>query len=321
MNLAPIVLFVYNRPWHTRQTLEALAKNELSSESILYIFADGQKKNATEEVLEKIKQTREIIKSREWCGEVIIYEKDKNAGLANSIISGVTEVVNKHGNVIVLEDDLLLSEYFLLFMNDSLTRYESNPKVGQIGACNFFACGKEFPKLFFIPIPDCWGWATWKNRWRCFNPDANELLVKLNEQDLIYKFNVYGSYDMEGMLKMQINGQVNSWAIRWQAVCIINDWLTLYPNPSLTNHIASDNATHANVDITPPLLKTKPTFKTVEVKEIPKVIVAMKNGFAGIGDYYGNTIIKRKNLVSRYFLKAFTIVRKIARVLYVKKNS
>ncbi len=318
--LAPIVLFVYDRPWHTQQTLEALSKNELASESILYIFADGPKENPTKEVLQEIKATREIIRSRRWCGEVIIYEKDRNAGLANSIIAGVTEIVNKHGYVIVLEDDLLLSEYFLLFMKDSLVRYENNPRVGQIGACNSFACGNKFPSSFFIPIPDCLGWATWKNRWQCFNPDANELLAKLNEQDLVYKFNVYGSYDMEGMLKMQIKGQVNSWAIRWQAVCIINDWLTLYPNPSLTNHIASKNATHANVNITPPLLKIRPTFRTVPVKETSKVIAAMQKGYCGIGDYYGNTIGKRKNLACRYFLKAFKILRKMGRILHAKKN-
>ena len=113
VNLAPIVLFVYNRPKHTRQTLEALAQNELASESVLYIYADGPKENANEEVISLISETREVVKSKKWCKEVQIIESNINKGLAESVILGITEVINKHEKVIVLEDDLIISPYFL----------------------------------------------------------------------------------------------------------------------------------------------------------------------------------------------------------------
>lgn len=284
---APIVLFTYNRPQHTQLVLDSLSANAESKESILYIYCDGPREHADNKTIEKINETRRIVKAERRFKEVLITEQPRNKGLANSIIDGVTEVINKHNSVIVLEDDLVLSPFFLSYMNDSLKRYENNKNVGQIGACNFFACGDRFPVSFFVPIPDCWGWATWKNRWDRFIKDPQQLLKELQEKELIHKFNVYGSYDMEGMLKMQIEGKVNSWAIRWQAVCILNQWLILYPNPSVSNHIESAEATHANVNITPPLCSKALPLETVDTIEITSVINAMTRGYGGNTDYYG----------------------------------
>ena len=287
-NLAPIVLFTYSRPDHTRKLLDSLAANEEAKESLLYIYCDGPKEGASDEVIRKIIETRLLVKVESRFHQVIIVEKQQNKGLANSIIHGVTEVINSHGKVIVLEDDLVLSKYFLYYMNNSLDRYKTNERVGQIGACNFFACGDKYDETFFIPIPDCWGWATWKDRWDHFNPNAIELLEQLKQAKLEGKFNVYDSCDMIGMLKSQIEGRVSSWAIRWQAVCVLNNWLTLYPNPSVTNHIESSEATHESSNITPPLFTTKPKLNTIAVVEKKKVIKAMKRGYSMKGDYFGN---------------------------------
>ena len=119
-NLAPIVLFVYNRSEHTRRTLEALQKNDLAKESVLYIFADGAKENASKEEIAAIDKTRQVILEKEWCGEVKINCRDENLGLANSVINGVTDVVNRHGKVIVLEDDIVVNTGFLGFINSAL---------------------------------------------------------------------------------------------------------------------------------------------------------------------------------------------------------
>ncbi len=287
-SLAPIVLFTYHRPSHTQQVLDSLYANEESKDSILYIYCDGPKNNADSKTLQKLEETRRIVKKENRFKEVIVVEQVENKGLANSIISGVTEVINKYGTVIVLEDDLILSPYFLYYMNDSLQRYEKNNKVGQIGACNTFANGNKFPNSFFVTMPDCLGWATWKDRWNHFSSDAGKLLQEIQEKDLMLKFNAYGSYDMENMLKAQIGTSGTSWSVRWTAVCILNNWLSLYPNPSMSNHLASNEATHANLNITPPMSKVKPHLSTVDVEELSDVIEAMKKTYAGVGDYYGN---------------------------------
>jgi len=122
-NLAPVILFVYNRPWHTRQTLEALKNNDLAEESILYIFSDGPKKNADQQDINKIQEVRCLIKEENWCGEVKIFESRENFGLADSVIRGVSKVINIHDRVIVLEDDIVVGKYFLTFINSGLEVY------------------------------------------------------------------------------------------------------------------------------------------------------------------------------------------------------
>ncbi len=289
--LSPIVLFVYNRLLSTQQIIQSLLNNDLASESELFIFSDNSKEKNDNKVLE----VRRYIKTISGFKNVIIIERKKNFGLSKNIIDGVTNIVNKYGKVIVLEDDLLLSPYFLYYMNDSLQRYEKNEKVAQIGACNFFANGNKFPQTFFLPIPDCWGWATWKNRWDYFNHDAEDLLDKLNASpEKRHIFNAYGAYDFMGMLNDQMNGRVNSWAIRWQASCVLQETLTLYPNNSVTNHIESELATHTNVSITPPLMSEKPNLKSIDVVERKKTTKAFIKGYAGKYDYYGKLKPKYK---------------------------
>ena len=288
MELAPIVLFTFNRPVHTQNVLNSLAICEESKESILYVFCDGAKESTDEIGLSKIQEVRKIVSSENRFKQIIVTNQEKNEGLANSIITGVNQVIHKHGKVIVLEDDLVFSPYFLSYMNDSLNRYEKDYGVGEIGACNFFANGPKFPKTFFANMPDTWGWATWKDRWQYFNLDAVSLYKELEKKKLMYQFNAYGSYDMEGMLKEQIFGKVDSWAIRWQATMVLNNWLCLYSNPAFSNHIDSVDATHARINVTPPLQLDRTNFETVDVIELPEVIEAMKKGYAGKSDYFGN---------------------------------
>lgn len=293
MENAPIALFVYNRPQHTINLLNSLAKNKEAANSILFVFSDGAKPGSSDNDLEKINKVREIIDRENRFKEVIIKNSIQNLGLANSIIQGVTSVLNRYDSIIVLEDDLIVSPYFLSFMNDSLIKYCDNIKVGQIGACNFFACGKKYPETFFLPIPDCLGWATWKNRWGLFNSDAVELLRLLKlDQNRMFNFNANGAYNFQGMLEDQIEKKVDSWAIRWQATCILNDLLILYPNPSLTNHIASLQATHANVNITPPLANVKLKNLEIDTEVNKRVLKAMIRGYSNSGNYFGTVKIE-----------------------------
>lgn len=235
--LAPIVLFAYNRPLYVKQTLESLARNEQAKDSILYVYADGFKPDASEQDKQKIKEVRNIIRSKQWCKEVILIEREINLGLAKSIITGVTEVINRHGKVIVLEDDLELSPYFLQFMNEALDVYVNEPKVISVGACNFYVSDDKTPDTFFLPIPDCLGWATWQDRWALFESDSNKLYQRLHDVNLTEFFNLYGAYDFLNMLKMQAEGKISSWAIRWQAVAYLHQKLTIYPKYALSNHI------------------------------------------------------------------------------------
>lgn len=239
--LTPIVLFVYNRPEHTRKTLEALSQNTLAEKSKLFVFADGAKENATQEMLAKIAETRAVVKEKNWCGSVTIFEQEKNRGLAASIISGVTEIANQYGSVIVLEDDIVTGKYFLEYMNNALELYKDEKKVWHITAFRAPIKHTKSNSAFFYPTMDCWGWATWADRWQYFKKDA-EYYKSIFTPQMIYEFNVEGTdTGMWAQIEQNISGQINTWAIFWYATIFLQKGLCLSPTKSLVRNIGFDN--------------------------------------------------------------------------------
>lgn len=304
MNLAPIILFVYNRPEHTIKTLIALKENELADQSILFIFADGQKKNASASQKEKIREVREIIRSEKWCKEVNIIESEINKGLSNSIIDGVSKVVQEYGRVIVLEDDIVPSPGFLKYMNDALNLYVDEPKVGCIHAWNYnldFSDYKE--STFFLKGADCWGWGTWERAWKEFNPNGQELLDTIQEKDLVFEFNRRNTHAFVKMLKDQITGKNDSWAIRWHASLVVKDIYCLHPTKPIVKNIGLDNSgAHCGVfDI-----DQKP-IDDVEIKKIP---IEELNWFF---DAYKKSMNEKNHLTSTKWQKLKTLLKRLLR--------
>ncbi len=242
-SLAPIILFVFNRISHTRQTIEALQKNDGSGESHIYIFSDGPR---TADEAESVRSVRDYVKQISGFAKVTVIERKTNLGLAQSIISGVTEIVNRYDKVIILEDDMLTSQFFLKFMNDALEVYKDEAKVISIHGYIYPVKG-ILPPTFFMRGADCWGWATWKRGWELFEPDGKKLLNELHEKNLEHDFDLGGAYQFTDMLKDQIAGRNNSWAIRWHAAAFLRNKLTLYPGKSLVYNIGLDaGGTHCN---------------------------------------------------------------------------
>ena len=233
---AAIVLFTFNRPEHTRATLESLAQNPEFSESPLFIYCDGAR-NDKEAV--QVQETRELV--RDWPHpDKTVIERDQNWGLANSIIDGVTRLCDAHGQVIVVEDDLVVSRYFLDYMNSALDKYRDDERVISIHGYSFPIAG--LPEAYFIKGLSCWGWATWKRAWDLFEPDAQKLYDQLLERKLMHRFDLNGSYPYQRMLRDQIHGRVDSWAVRWYASALTQDKLTLYPGRSLVHNIGLDGS-------------------------------------------------------------------------------
>lgn len=263
MNLAPICLFVYNRLWHTQQTVTSLSKNLYASESELYIFSDGPK-NKTAEV--KVGAVRDFIKKINGFKRVTVIERNENFGLAKSIITGVTEVVQKHGRVIVLEDDMFTSEYFLQYMNEAMDFYENEERVISIHGY-IYPVKSNLPETFFLRGADCWGWATWKRGWDLFEPDGAKLLNELQASGLEDRFNFNGGYGYSKMLEDQIAGRNDSWAIRWYASAFLKNKLTLYSSKSLVHNIGNDNSgTHCGDSY---IYDTQVASKPVNIEFIP----------------------------------------------------
>ncbi len=233
---APIALFVYKRLKHTKLTVESLLKNNEASSSELYVFADGPR---SENDYGAVAEVREYVKNISGFSKIHLNFKERNAGLANSVIAGVTEVLNNHESVIVVEDDLLLSEYFLNYMNSALELYRDDERVISIHGY-VYPLMRTMPETFFLRGADCWGWATWRRGWNLFNPDSRFLLSELRRLNLTEDFNFHGNGVHLKMLKKQISGKIDSWAIRWHASAYINNKLTLYPGNSLVYNTGND---------------------------------------------------------------------------------
>lgn len=235
---APILLFVYNRLEHTQRCVNSLLANDLSASSDLFIYADGARDEATASGVNRV---REYIQTIKGFKSVTIVQRDENWGLARNVIDGVTTVVNSRGRVIVVEDDLVLAPHFLQFMNDALETYKDEPRVGHIQACDFTG-DTSLPDTFLIKFTGSWGWATWQRAWKFFNPDGAELLHQLEQQRLTRRFDFNGKYGFTRMLRHQIAGKNNSWAIRWNASLFLADILSLNVGRSLVSNEGFDGS-------------------------------------------------------------------------------
>lgn len=238
MTPAPILLFVYNRPEHVRQCIASLQANELAAQSPLFIYSDAAK---TPESREGVEQTRQFIRDIDGFASVTIIEREQNWGLARSIIDGVTTQVNRFGRVIVMEDDLIAAPYFLQFMNDALETYKDEPRVGHIQGCDFTQ-DTSLPDTFLIKWTGSWGWGTWDRAWKLFNPNGKELLQQLEERNLTHRFDFNSTYGYTRMLRRQIEGKNNSWAIRWNASLFLADILSLNTGRSLIRNTGFDGS-------------------------------------------------------------------------------
>ncbi len=231
MNLAPIVLFVYNRQWHTQQTIEALQKNQLAAESELFIFSDGAKNMKDAPAVEAV---RSYLRSISGFKKVEIIESQTNRGLADSIISGVTEIVNKYGKIIVLEDDIVTSAYFLTFMNEGLELYADVSNVYSVNGY-MFEIKTEIIDTILSPLAtSSWGWGTWNNKWKVFQI-APQYINEIQNSSVLSNWFNFGEFEYSNMLSNS-----NSWAIRWYYSVRLKNGLGVFPTKSLVKNIGFD---------------------------------------------------------------------------------
>ncbi|MBL8796081.1 MAG: glycosyltransferase family 2 protein [Planctomycetia bacterium] len=242
---APIILFAFNRPAHTLRALESLAANPLAEHSTLYIYCDGPKRW---EGSAGVRAVREVVRQKQWCGEVRIRERIENAGLASSVIHGVTEVMDLHGEAIVIEDDLVLSPDFLRFMNAALDAYRDAPRVMQVSGYMYPIERSADAAAAFLPLTSSWGWATWARAWKHFDGDMRGADGLLRDAQARYRFDLDGSHPCTHLIELQRAGRMDSWAIRWYLSVFLANGLVLYPPQSLVQNGGFDGTgTHCTL--------------------------------------------------------------------------
>lgn len=233
----PVALFAFKRPEHTAKTLEALAKNPELAGLPLFIFCDGGRRDDERAAVEA---TRAVARAFDHPDKTVL-ERAQNAGLAASIIEGVSRLCRDYGRVIVMEDDLVVSEGFLAFMLRALERYENAGQVMQVSGHAFPVEGfKETDPVLFLPFISSWGWATWDRAWSGFDPDAQGWQALLHDSWLSRRFDIDGAYPYSAMLASQMEGRVDSWAIRWNWSVFRKNGCVVYPSISLVTNIGFD---------------------------------------------------------------------------------
>lgn len=248
--LAPVILFTYNRPEHTKKVLDALAENRLAEQSELFIFCDGPK---NERDIEKNFQTRKVVMSeteRNRFKSVAVIVSENNKGLANSVIDGVSTIIEKYGKCIVLEDDHITSKGFIAYMNNALEFYRDNRKIWSISAFTYpLKSLNNYPSDVYISYRACsHGWATWKDRWKKVDWEVKDYPQLKRSFLRIRKFN-RGGNDLFRMLRHQMRGERDSWAIRFCYSQSKNDMYTVYPKTTLIMNIGFDGSgTHCQND-------------------------------------------------------------------------
>jgi len=299
--LAPILLFVYNRPEHTRLTLEALKKNLLADQSELFIYADAAR---DEKDSSSVEMVRIYIQSIDGFSRTNIILRDKNMGLAGNVIDGVTRTVNQFGRVIVLEDDLITAPYFLQFMNDALETYKDENKVGHIHACQFFMTD-SLPDTFLIKYYGSWGWATWDRAWNFFNPDGNALLQELERKHLTKDFDMDNAYGFTKMLRKQIKGLNNSWAIRWSASLFLQNCYSLNVGKTLVQNIGLDGSgtnCGSGIKMHSELFNNKISIENIEpVEENPEARNIIKGYYRNTFSFHAKAIRRIKRTLKGDF--------------------
>ncbi len=236
--MAPVALFVYRRPEHTRRTLDFLRRNHDASLSALHVFCDGARSDGERGAVDAV---REIVRSAEGFASVELHESECNRGLAASIIAGVSEMTRRYGRVIVIEDDMECAPYFLRFMNEGLERFCNDERVVEIHGYTA-PMPDGVPDCFLRSGADCWGWATWERGWRFFQSDSVALLTELQQRGLSREFDRDGAFPYTRMLADQAAGKIDSWAIRWYASAFLAGKYALQSGCPLVRNIGADGS-------------------------------------------------------------------------------
>lgn len=238
MALSPVVMFAFNRDEHTERTLAALRANELAKETDLIIFCDGPRNDRD---LPSLQKTREIIFRTDGFRSVRIVEGDVNRGLADSVVSGVSQVLQAAESVIVLEDDIETSPFFLRYMNEALVRYCDEERVVSISGYKYPGWPTE-PSTYFVRATQSWGWGTWRKEWSRYESDGSLLYRSLKRHRMLWEMDFRSAPFYSMILRDQIAGRNSSWAIRWYALSVLNRQLTLYPCSSLCRNLGFDES-------------------------------------------------------------------------------
>ena len=233
----PIVLFVYKRLDHLTAVIDALKSNPEAAGSELFVYSDAPAVPSDDEGVQAV---RNYLKDLNGFKRVVITERETNFGIEKSEIDGVTRTVNEYGAVIVLEDDIVVGNQFLKYMNYCLREYENDRSIYTVTGYSFLKTKPGKDNLFGRTGSFCaWGWGTWKDRWQNFKRTVTKKDLTLAIRN---KRKIDNGQDYTYLLMHQYkNGRI-TWDVAWYLTCFEKGGMTLFPHNSLINNIGMDGS-------------------------------------------------------------------------------
>lgn len=301
-NLAPLIIFTYNRLDTLEVSIKSLQENFLANQTDVFIFSDSAR---AEKDIELVNKVRKFLHSINGFKSITIIERNENYGLAKNIIEGVTNIINQYEKVIVLEDDLLTSKNFLSYMNQALDFYENDERIFSIsGYSSILPSLKTLDDDGYLSYrPSSWGWGTWKNEWIKNDWEVKDFDSFIKDKKSIKTFN-RGGIDMARMLRHCMEGKNHSWAIRWSYTMYKLDKLCFYPKVSKVQNIGfgKDATNCKGINIYTTILDDSKNCNFKFNKNI-KLNKNITKEFAYVFSYRNKAIKKMKRLITELFKK------------------
>tara|TARA_B100000989_G_scaffold298895_1_gene290832 strand:+ start:23417 stop:24382 length:966 start_codon:yes stop_codon:yes gene_type:complete len=299
---APICLFVFNKSHLINKILKSVSRCVGFSEHRLFIFSDNFKNYTDKKPVDKIRNI--LIKFSAKNKNVTLIFRNKNLGLKKNITFGINEIISKYKRVIVLEDDLILSRNFLLYMNSGLNFYKNDKKV--------FSINGYVPKLpkkllrnynydnFLLYSTSSWGWGTWYDRWKIFK--AKFKVDKDNIKKVKKIFSLAPNENYFSFLDINLRNK-DLWAANWSYASLKDKKLNSFPTISKVSNIGFDGSGQGGFS-----KKYKMNInnnKTKKFKFIKKIFINENFNQIISNFYYQNFLIRLLKFYQPKLLKNF----------------
>lgn len=244
---APVAMFVYNRADNTQKTIEHLLRNTLAAETDLYVFSDGGKNEESWRMVNEVRtylhKVQKDIEQTHALRSMTIIERPENIYLERNITEGIAQVFETHDRIIVLEDDICTSPYYLQYMNDAFDMYRDVEKVMHVsGFTNLSLTLPQREGTYFTPHPSGWGWGTWRDRWQkyFYHFNTREEALQGMTPDDISAIQYGGVFPcLKSLDKRPI-----PWDICWELAIYKAGGLCLTPSRTMVRNIGLKNGTH-----------------------------------------------------------------------------
>lgn len=237
-NLSPIIYICYNRLEHTKKSLSSLKKNKLAKKSNIIIFSDEAKSPKEDK---KVLNIRNYLKKLKGFKSKKLILRNKNFGTKFNIVSAINYTFKKFDRAIIIEDDLIVSKSFLTFMNECLNKYKDKKNIWHINGWSYPFMKKSSNDINFLRSMNCWGWATWKDRWKHLSLDDERLIKKFTNKK-IHKFNIFSTMDHFSQIIRNKRKTLSSWAVYWHATIFLKKGICIYPKFSMVRNIGFDGS-------------------------------------------------------------------------------